>query len=120
MARAGRLLGGALALLLTVSLAAGMLYAFGNLEQLKAQVDAWESGREGDSDTLALNRAADNAIGYAEDLAVPPTSDGSKGYRFSQPAPPSVAIASRSGCTRVAAVTGRPSQATSACGRGMP
>lgn len=90
MARAGRWLGGALALLLTVSLAAGMFYAFGNLEQLKAQVDAWESGREGDPDTLALNRAADNAIGYAEDLAVPPASNGSKGYRFSHPAPPSV------------------------------
>ena len=91
VARAGRWIGSALALILTLALVLGMVYAFANLEQLKSDVAAWQSGQVGDAEELALDRAADNAIGYAEDLAVPPPTDGvGRGYRFSHPAPAGV------------------------------
>lgn len=82
--RALRLLGGLLAFVLTVTLAAGVGYAITHLEELKAQVPRLD----GQDVKSPVDQATDDAVAYAGEVNKPRQSDGNgPGYELSA-APP--------------------------------
>ncbi len=88
--RAAAVVGGTLAALLCLGLVAGLGYAFTNFEDLQQRATALKAGV--DQETVAtseLDQAADNAIGYADEVAAssPPDDGSGPGYTFSHPAP---------------------------------
>ncbi len=83
--RAGRALGNVIAVIVTLAVAAAGAYGMVNFEELKGQVYSFDAAVD---EETALRQAADDAVGFAEQYARPPESNGvGKGYRFSAPAP---------------------------------
>ncbi len=82
-----------LAVALTVALVGALGYAFTNLPELQERAAAFKAGVSQESlEADRLDRAADDAISYADDLAERSSRDtGSAGdHEFSHPAPPGV------------------------------
>ena len=85
--------GMALAVALTLALVGALGYAFTNLPDLQERAAAFKAGVGQESiEADRLDRAADDAISYADDLAEQSSRDtGTAGdHEFSHPAPPGV------------------------------
>lgn len=88
LARAGRIIGGALAGILIGAVCYGLYFGMANFTELRGTVPTLSGLTDDES---RLRAAADSAVGYAEQFDRAPSSNHvGRGFRFSAPAPAGV------------------------------